>query len=127
MQRHNEIWERAWRYYNLDAVDAQEFGEKKRTQEAMEEEARALAASMAPENQDDYDEYGDYDVEEKPKKKKGKSKKGRGTASRPSPLRAKRGRSRRGGVRARGEVGDASADHRRVRGEAGDGAGATGG
>ena len=79
MQRHNEIWERAWRYYNLDAVDAQEFGEKKRTQEAMEEEARALAASMAPENQDDYDEYGDYDVEEKPKKKKGKSKKGRGT------------------------------------------------
>ena len=127
MQRHNEIGERAWRYYNLDAVDAQEFGEKKRTQEAMEEEARALAASMAPENQDDYDEYGDYDVEEKPKKKKGKSKKGRRGASRPSPLRAEtRAQSSRRRSSAR-EVGDASADHRRVRGEAGDGAGATGG
>ena len=80
MQRHNEIWERAWRYYNLDLKDAQAFGVEKQARDEAEAEARALAASMAPEAADDYDEYGDY-VEEQPKKaKKGgkKGKKGKG-------------------------------------------------
>ena len=75
MQRHNEIWERAWRYYNLDLKDALEEGVKRRSREEAEAEARALAASMAPEAQDDYDEYGDID--EKEEDKKGKKKKGK--------------------------------------------------
>ena len=77
MQRHNEIWERAWRYYNLDLKDAQAFGVEKKARDEAEAEARALAASMAPEAADDYDEYGDvFDDETPKKKKKGKKKKG---------------------------------------------------
>ena len=78
MQRHNEIWERAWRYYNLDLKDAQAFGVEKKARDEAEAEARALAASMAPEAADDYDEYGDYVEETKPKKKKGKKGKSGG-------------------------------------------------
>ena len=75
MQRHNEIWERAWRYYNLDLKDAQAFGVEKKARDEAEAEARALAASMAPEAADDYDEYGDVFDDETPKKSK-KGKKG---------------------------------------------------
>ena len=47
MQRHNEIWERAWRYYNLDLKDAQAFGVEKKARDLAEAEARALARDDA--------------------------------------------------------------------------------
>jgi hypothetical protein len=76
MQRHNEIWERAWRYYNLDLQDALAFGIEKRAKDAAAAEQDALTASLAPEAQEDYDEYGEYDEEvttETKKKKKSSS------------------------------------------------------
>ena len=93
MQRHNEIWERAWRYYNLDLKDALAFGVEKRANDEIEAEARALAASMAPEAADDYDEYGDYNDEDPKKEKKKKSKKGKkaNTASLTLSLRSAAG------------------------------------
>ena len=47
MQRHNEIWERAWRYYNLDLKDALEEGVKRRSREEAEAEARVAGATAA--------------------------------------------------------------------------------
>ena len=41
MQRHNEIWERAWRYYNLDLKDAQAFGVEKKARASASASSRA--------------------------------------------------------------------------------------
>ena len=78
MQRHNEIWERAWRYYNLDLEDVKESAAAREEQKAASEAAREYALANATESPDelveaidDYDEYGEEE-EEKPKKKKGK-------------------------------------------------------
>ena len=77
MQRHNEIWERAWRYYNLDLEDVKESAAAREEKLAAAEAAREFARANATESPDelieaidDYDEYGEE--EEKPKKKKGK-------------------------------------------------------
>jgi hypothetical protein len=78
MQRHNEIWERAWRYYNLDLKDASKFSAEKRIKDAEVAEAEALAKAAAPEAADDYDEYGDLDDDRDAKKKKKKGKKASG-------------------------------------------------
>ena len=85
MQRHNEIWERAWRYYNLDLQDALE---NKANREAAQAEREAAAAEYAKNNVlegpdelaeaiDDYDEYGEEETKAKKKKKGKKGKKGK--------------------------------------------------
>ena len=80
MQRHNEIWERAWRYYNLDAVDAQEEGEKKRSRRRrVEEEAMRAGGVHGARERRTTTTSTAVDVEAEPKKKKKKVEEGTGT------------------------------------------------
>ena len=93
MQRHNEIWERAWRYYNLDLQDVLEGkAEKEAAQAAAEAAAREYALNNATEGADelieaidDYDEYAEEE-EVKPKKKKGKKGGKKGGKTGPASL-----------------------------------------
>ena len=94
MQRHNEIWERSWRYYNMDyegemaarearGIDpdslsnAEKRGDDEEDPEKLAAEARAAIElkMRQAEEEDDYDEYASADS--KPKKG-GKDKKGKG-------------------------------------------------
>ena len=79
MQRHNEIWERTWRYYNMDLKDAREYFAAQEVERAAAaaEQALEFVETMNDDVVDDYDEYADlYDDDDKPKKKSKKGKKG---------------------------------------------------
>lgn len=79
MQRHNEIWERTWRYYNMDLKGAREYfvQQEAERQRLAAEQAAEFVEGFNDDVVDDYDEYADlYDDDDDSSKKK-KSKKGK--------------------------------------------------
>ena len=89
MQRHNEIWERTWRYYNMDLKGAREYFVAQEAERARlaAEQAAEFVDGMGDDVVDDYDEYADLyddDDDDKPKKKSKKGKKGKGGRNKPT-------------------------------------------
>ena len=80
MQRHNEIWERTWRYYNMDLKGAREYfvQQEAERQRLAAEQAAEFVEGFNDDVVDDYDEYADlYDDDDDSSAKKKKSKKGK--------------------------------------------------